>query len=445
MRKTVNGILLLYHHPVEANAPTIMEHVDSFARHSKFNVWSVNTEFGFPESLIGFDFTIIVLHYSLFGSLPFKIDDYFERYLDRSDAYKVAFFQDEYQFCRARFALIDRHRLDCVYTLLEPPYWHDVYRSHTSVSKLVHNIPGYVSEDLVALAARIAKPDEKREIDIGYRTRTLAYSVGKGGQEKVEIARRFLERAGGSGLKLDIRIDEESRIYGGAWFEFLANCRGVLGTEAGVSIFDTTGAVQEGYERLVAAEPGMSMGEMSDRLLAAWEDNVYYRTISPRHFEAAALGVCQILFEGNYSGILEPMVHYLPLKKDFSNFDEVIRRFGDPDVRRTLTDNAYRDLIASGRYTYASFIKSFDEELLAAGLRPEADEALAAAVTADIARDRRQREAAIRLRAATLGRQFPGREPLARAVRPLLNRLRGIYRRRRYRRWERALAAETDG
>ena len=60
--------------------------------------------------------------------------------------------------------------------------------------------------------------------------------------------------------------------------------------------------------------------------LPRWEDNVYYRTISPRHFEAAAFRICQVLFEGRYSGVLEPMVHYIPLKKDFSNIDEVIRR-----------------------------------------------------------------------------------------------------------------------
>jgi hypothetical protein len=151
--------------------------------------------------------------------------------------------------------------------------------------------------------------------------------------------------------------------------------------------------------------------------------------------------VCQILFEGKYSGILQPMVHYIPLKKDFSNLDDVIRGFRDAALRRTLTENAYRDLIASGGYSYERFVASFDDELLAAGLQPQADETLAAAVTARLARDRRQREAAIHRRAATLGRQFPGREQLARAVRPLLKRVR----RWKYRRWERTLTPEADG
>src|SRR3954453_1840141 len=85
--QTVNGILLLYDHPLEPNAPTIMEHVDAFARHSRFDVWSVNTALGFPKSLGELDFSVVVLHYSLFGWFPFKLDEWFERYLERSDAY----------------------------------------------------------------------------------------------------------------------------------------------------------------------------------------------------------------------------------------------------------------------------------------------------------------------------------------------------------------------
>ena len=63
--------------------------------------------------------------------------------------------------------------------------------------------------------------------------------------------------------------------------------------------------------------------EAYELLLYQYEDNIPYRTISPRHFEASALRLCQILLEGKYSGVMRPMVHYIPLKKDFSNFDEV--------------------------------------------------------------------------------------------------------------------------
>ncbi len=77
---------------------------------------------------------------------------------------------------------------------------------------------------------------------------------------------------------------------------------------------------------------------------------------------------CQILYEGHYSGVMEPMTHYIPLRKDFSNFDEVVEAFRDPELRQRLTDNAHRDLIASGRYAYEAFVAGFDRELEAAGL-----------------------------------------------------------------------------
>ena len=68
---------------------------------------------------------------------------------------------------------------------------------------------------------------------------------------------------------------------------------------------------------------------MEKGALGGWDWKIPYRTISPRNFEAAAFRVCQILYEGHYSGVMEPMRHYIPLRKDFSNFDEVVERFRD--------------------------------------------------------------------------------------------------------------------
>jgi hypothetical protein len=35
-------------------------------------------------------------------------------------------------------------------------------------------------------------------------------------------------------------------------------------------------------------------------------------SISPRHFEAALVGSCQLLVQSEYAGALEPDVHYAP-------------------------------------------------------------------------------------------------------------------------------------
>src|ERR1043165_1939187 len=111
-KRSVGGILLLYHHPLRRDAPPRMEHVNSFRECSRFKVWNVNTELGFPRALAGLEFQAIVLHYSLFGSTSYMLGEEFLRYLDECESsYKVAFFQDEIQLCQQRFRFLNRHKI----------------------------------------------------------------------------------------------------------------------------------------------------------------------------------------------------------------------------------------------------------------------------------------------------------------------------------------------
>ena len=374
MPKTkVNGILVIHRHNLAPTASMVMEIVDAFPQHSQFSAWAVNTHLGFPEVLRELEFRVIVLHYSLFAYLPF-VDDEFRAYLaENESSYKVAFFQDEYWFWPERTEVLNRFKVDCVYTCVEPEYYQATYWKYTQVPRLETYLPGYVSEGMARVAKKVSKPDSKRTVDIGYRGRLSPEFIywGKEALEKYEIGVRFREKAAGQGLALDVETEESKRIYGDAWLAFLGNCRAILGVEAGVSIFDIDNVVLPGYKRFRAEHPEMSLEEVYERALAQYDGKgVYYRTLSPRAFEAAAVHACQILFEGRYSGILKPMVHYIPLRKDFSNIEEVIRLYRDEGIRRELTENCYRDLIASEAYGYRRFIEKFDEGLVAAGMKP---------------------------------------------------------------------------
>jgi len=394
MAKTrINGILLIYHHTPTPIASNIFEHINSFRENSRFPVWEVNAHVGFPEALRELQFRVIVLHYSLFGWLPFSLGREFQAYLAESgSSYKVAFFQDEYRWWKERSEVLNRFKVDCVYTCVEPEYFQATYRKYTQVPRLETYLPGYVSDEMVKTANKLSKADAERTVDIGYRGRLSYVYMGKGAREKHEIGVRFREKAAGQGLALDIETEESKRIYGDDWLAFLGNCRAVLGVEAGVSIFDIDDEVFPSYERLLAEHPELGdmvhegynnlFEEVYERALAQYDGKgVYYRTLSPRVFEAAAVRACQILYEGRYSGILKPMVHYIPLRKDFTNIGEVIRLYRDERVRRELTENCYRDLIASEAYGYQRFIEKFDEGLIAAGMKPGISPGLVRQVT----------------------------------------------------------------
>jgi hypothetical protein len=421
----INGILLIYHHRLMKNAPMIYEHVYAFPKYSCFKTWLVNTEGGFPQCLQRLRFRIVLLHYSLFGYWPcLQLSKKFLSYLAESKgSYKIAFFQDEYHFCRPRFDFINQFGINCIYTLLEPGHFKDVYGKYTGVRSVVCTIPGYVSDTLVDKGGRFFKPDEERGIDIGYRSRPVEYSMGKGAQEKTKIGEIFLARSKNLGLKLDIRIQEKERLYGDRWYKFLADCRAVLGVEAGTSIFDLEDRVRRDCEKALADDPRLSFDDISSRILKPWEGNIYYRTISTRHFEAAAFKSCQILTEGKYSSIMQPMVHYLPLRKDFSNFEDVICLFRDRSLRQKLAGNAYRDLIASGKYSYKAFIDAFDHHLFDEGIDPAIDEAEAKRVSEILAAGRIQFYVRAFLNAIRYY-PYPGKPIIAKPLKSLARRSR---------------------
>jgi len=82
--------------------------------------------------------------------------------------------------------------------------------------------------------------------------------------------------------------------------------------------------------------------------------------VSPRVFEAAALGTAMILFPGDYSGVVRPGEHYIALQKDFSNMDDVVEQLRDDELVRDMTVRARDDIIRSGRWSYQAFIADFD-------------------------------------------------------------------------------------
>ncbi len=367
--KANESILLIYHHPDHDDASTIMEHVNAFSSYSRFMVLSVNTASGFPPALRQLSFPVVILHYSLFGSAPFLLSQKFWCYLKHQNAYKICFFQDEYHFWPERIRLIEELQIDHVFSLINPCFHDETYRCLTHVENVDFCLPSYVCDRLIRIGEQLNTEDLCRRIDIGYRGRQSPFYMGKGAYEKDFIGKEVKRRTKNSDLVVDVETAESHRIYGEGWYQFLADCRAVLGVEAGVSIFDTKGFVRGEYFKFTQKNPGLTFAETQAQFLRRYEDmGIPYRTISPRVFEAAAMRTCQILFTGEYSGVIEPMRHYIPLEKDFSNWDWVMETFCDPTVRANLVENAYSNLIASEKYSYRIFIQRFDQMLIDKGV-----------------------------------------------------------------------------
>lgn len=415
----INAVLLLYNQRAYDLAPSLNELVDALGASENYSVWPVNTEYGLPEGLRCTQFKVIVLHYSIFCHDHYPLSQSFREYLKASKSYKVAMFQDEHCNCRQRFNFIKENRINCIYTLLQESEYDKVYGKYTpEVERIITYLPGYVSDLLIEASKDISWDSAKKNLDITYRARELPLSWGVKGKEKTEIAHQFLNHSSRYNLVTDISVGEESRKGGLDWYDFLASSKGCLGVEAGVSIFDLEDSVSEKTREYLGTRDSFNYEEFWEAILRPYEDLIFYRTISPRHFEAIAFRVCQILFEGHYSGILKPWEHYIPLKKDFSNIDEVIEAFSDDETRKRITDKAYEDIILSGKYDLKSFVEDFEKQIFMGRIDCELDASTNRAVNKLLRKGKFKRDLRERLLKFVFN-VFPGKRLLFKYVKPL--------------------------
>jgi len=348
-----------------SHADTVIEHLAAFRRYSTNRVEFFNP-MGVPDSrhldLEAFD--VVVIHYSLVITADGYISPAVREMIRAYRGLKVQFLQDEYRWVDDITAMMRYLEIDLLFSIVPEREIDKVYAGRLPATEIVPTLAGYVPEKLVGFRrpAMHARP-----LDVGYRGRVLPYWNGELSQEKVWIARGFLARAGGTNLRHDIAWGENDRIYGAKWHAFLASCRATLGTESGTSITDFDGSVEAEVTDYLAERPGATFEQTSRAVLDGVDGNVMMNVVSPRLFEAAAIGTGMVLFPGEYGGIVEPWKHYVPLAKDFSNFDEVVDAIRDLGLIGEMADRTRHDVVGSGAYTLKRFIAEFD-----ATVRPRA-------------------------------------------------------------------------
>ncbi len=206
---------------------------------------------------------------------------------------------------------------------------------------------------------RPRKKLQERPIDIGYRSYEAPWYLGN--NEKSEIAEFFQENAGRYGLRADISLDPAMRFNAVGYATFLNDCRGQIGTESGGDYFEVTDDLRLRVYAYTKANKGATWPEIRSRFFCNQRPSIPMRIISGRQVEAAACKTVQILYEGRYSGYFQPDIHYIALKKDYSNITEVIEKLRDDDYCEQITGNAYE--VALAELTYDKLVEKFSRSL----------------------------------------------------------------------------------
>jgi len=354
------NILIYCNRPEEnQNAGTVIDHIDAFSKYSNHNIITWSSLSGLPDERTVENFDCIVIHYTL--SLLYSNyipPDSFKRLQDFKGI-KVLFIQDEYRRVNFVCERIKSIGMDAVFSCAPPSVAQKLYHSLDRNTQLLTTLTGYVPE---ALPKNKCKPMQDRTIDVGYRARKCPFFLGRKSYEKYEIGSRFLEQAHTADLNCDISSQEKDRIYGSKWIDFVSNCKTTLGTESGASLIDFTGKIEYRLNRWQAFHPFANFDDVPSHFLEE-DGKIDLQVISPRCFEAAALGTVMVMYPGEYSGLLEPGVHYIPLEKDFSNFEKVVSQLKDLSYLNEISENARLSLVDSGDFSYRKFIHNFDKQI----------------------------------------------------------------------------------
>ena len=309
--------------------------------------------------LIKFDL-VIFLHGSITSINRFRFERNLRilRGIDFTKTIKVAFFQDECYFTKNINKFINEMQINYVFSVAPKNQWPKIFK-YVDFKKVKFNkiLTGYLSDKTLK---KVKKIKTTKIIDIGYRTFwNKPYILGSFGNLKREIADIFIEKSKKYCLKINISTKRKDVFTSNKWYSFLAKCKYTIGVESGSSLLDESGKIYEKIRKYIIKYPNSSFKEVEKACFDGLDGNLDLKAISPRHLEACITKTCQILIEGDYNGILKAWKHYIPLKEDFSNIDEVMKIVKEDKLRKKIVDRAYKDIVSSKKYTHEKFVKAF--------------------------------------------------------------------------------------
>lgn len=355
-------VLVLYN-SAHTHINTVFEHLDSFRAFSANEVSYRHLDAATDPGDEFEAFDAVILHYCLQVSHN-RLTERQAAAISRFSGLKALFLQDEYDFPRRAWGWIRQLGIDILFTVVPAPNVARIYPPEELPGvTCVTTLTGYVPEILPDQAGLV--PPSQRPVVVGYRGRPLPIRYGQLGIEKVAIGKGVKAYCLERGIAHDIGWSEQDRIYGPAWYEFMGRCRAMLGSESGSNVFDWDGDLDRKVAAFRRENPDADDTAVHEAVIRPLEEPGLMNQLSPRVFESIAMRSVLVLFEGGYSGVVEPGVHYVPLARDFSNLDEVFARLSDAAFVDAMAERAYADVIGSGRWSHRSFVGEVDAALAA--------------------------------------------------------------------------------
>jgi hypothetical protein len=356
-------LVLWWRQDGERLRPTIRQHLRTLSASTRgHHIHYHNVRQGIPLGLRLFPFDAIVLHTTLLGlrwsprfaSIRRKL-----AWLKTAPGVKIALPQDEYDHAHVLDEWLAEMKVNVVASIFDEPLRAHLYPTGAGGAEFLRCHTGYIDEPTAQAIAPALPRIAERPLDLVYRACRLPFWFGAHGQLKHQISEIFSKQAAELGLKYDISTRGDDTIVTNDWFTFLASSKATIGCESGSSVLDRRGEMQALLRAMLSQEPHLTFAQASRRLPAGWDSHRFF-AMGPRHLEAVITRTCQVLVAGEYDGVLHAHRHYIPVRRDFHDLDEVLHKLRDHALLQATADRAYEEIYLRDRKTYGAFAETLD-------------------------------------------------------------------------------------
>jgi hypothetical protein len=351
------SILLLYAcRPETSTISSQMGWPEHFMRDPRLRCVPINLESSRAQRVVGAmrivarKYDGVVLLHTVYSNAPY-LEGFLLRILERVKAPAAYFVGNEYKLMPEKIALCRRLGVRLFVSMTPNPRIHAAYRQ--SLDCEVVCIPGGGLDPWLFSPTSVRKD---RPLDLGLRASDEPLYFGH--QERRAIVAHFEDVAPRQRLRVDLSFDEARRFTRVEYARFLNRCRAQIGTEGGTDYFDLEDGPRRAANAYLQAHPSADLAELKRECLDRWKP-CPARMLTGRHVEAAATKTVQVLFEGEYNGYFQADRHYIPLRKDLRNSDEVLEKLRDDSYCDRIVDNAYE--MVHAELTYERLINRFHE------------------------------------------------------------------------------------
>lgn len=358
----MNILIVYYSKFVYPLRSTIHDHLYSFQKYSKTNCYYLNmASLRVPKYLARVKFDLVIFH-TLFLSKRWS-RDFFKKLIAASQPLKkmgkikIALPQDEFINTDLICDFINEFDIRQVFSVAPPSEWQKIYAAVDFSKTQFHSVlTGYLDPATIQRVKKLNDKIGQRSIDIGYRAWHAEPGLGRHGLLKVKIAELFSKLAVTRSLKIDISTESNATLNGDGWFKFLLSCRFTIGVEGGASILDRDGSIRAKVAEFQVKNPQADFDAIEAACFPGRDGELNLFALSPRHLEACLTRTCQVLVEGHYNGVLAPGEHYIELKRNFSNIEQVLGQIQSQQGCAEIAEYAYQHVVASGLFTYERFV-----------------------------------------------------------------------------------------